>query len=144
MKLYTPLWSIGDPSEMLVALGQLEKSGVDYTLLTQKTIGIRPSDLFKIMKILKIEPEEVTDWGGYLRMENGKPVSGISMKSLDVLGDTYRAVFYVQGVGNITAATDNPELHDPELLILPYSGLYDAKKEEILNEYASFLGFKVS
>lgn len=144
MKLYIPLWSIGDPSEMLVALGQLGKSGVDYTLLTQKTIGIRPSDLFKIMKILKIEPEEVTDWDGYLRMENGKVVSGISMKSLDVAGDSYRMVFYVQGVGNITAATDNPELHDPELLILPYSGLYDTKKEEILNEYASFLGFKVS
>jgi hypothetical protein len=53
-------------------------------------------------------------------------------------------VFYVHGVGNITAATDDPELRDPELLILPYSGLYDAKKEEILNEYAGFLGFEVS
>ena len=144
MRLYTPLWSIKDPGEMLIAIGKLEKSGIDYTLLTQEIIGVRPKDLFRIMKIVGVRSNEVTDWDGFLYMENGKPVSGISMKSLDVMGDSYRMVFYVQGVGNITAATDNPELRDPELLILPYSGLYDAKKEEILNEYAGFLGFEVS
>lgn len=141
MKIYTPVWSIKNPSEMLIAIGSLEKSGVDYTLLTEEIIGVRPKDLFRVMKASSMETKEVTDWNGFLYMENGKPVSGIFMKSLEVQGDAYRAVYYVQGIGNITAATDNPELHDPELLILPYSVFYDSKKEEILNEYASFLGF---
>ena len=141
MKIYTPVWSIKDPSEMLIAIGRLEKSEIDYTLLTEETIGVRPKDLFRVMKVSSIETKEITDWKGFLYMENGKPVSGIFMKSLEVQNNIYRAVYYVQGIGNITAATNNPELRDPELLILPYSGLYDAKKEEILNEYAGFLGF---
>jgi hypothetical protein len=93
------------------------------------------------MKLAGLGPSDVDK---FLFQANGKPVSGISVKSLDVAGDIYRVVYYVQGVGNITAATEDPEVHDPELLVLPYSGLYDAPKEEILYEYASFLGFKIS
>lgn len=141
MKLYHPVWTIKDPSEMLRAIGELEKTDIDYTLLTESVIGVRPGDLFKTMKLAGLGPSDIDK---FLFQANGKPISGISMKSLDVDGDIYRVVYYVQGVGNITAATDDPEVHDPELLILPYSGLYDAPKEEILYEYASFLGFKVS
>lgn len=141
MKLYHPVWTIKDPSEMLRAIGELEKTDIDYTLLTESVIGVRPVDLFRTMKLAGLRPSDIDK---FLFQANGKPVSGISQKSLDVDGGIYRVVYYVQGVGNITAATNDPEVHDPELLILPYSGLYDAPKEEILYEYASFLGFKVS
>ena len=141
MKLYHPVQTIKDPSEMLIAIGKLEKIDIDYTLLTESVIGVRPGDLFRTMKLAGLRP---SDMDKFLFQENGKPISGISMKSLDVAGDVYRVVYYVQGVGNITAATNDPEICDPELLVLPYSGLYDAPKEEILYEYASFLGFEVS
>ena len=141
MKLYHPVWTIKDPSEMLRAIGELEKTDIDYTLLTESVIGVRPVDLFRTMKLAGLGPSDIDK---FLFKANGKPVSGISMKSLDAFGDIYRVVYYVQGVGNITAATEDPEVHDPELLVLPYSGLYDAPKEEILYEYASFLGFEVS
>ena len=46
MKLYHPVWTIKDPSEMLRAIGKLEKTDIDYTLLTESVIGIRPGDLW--------------------------------------------------------------------------------------------------
>ena len=141
MRLYALAWTIKDPAEMLVAIGTLEKTEVDYTLLTPETIGIRPKDLFRVMKTTGLKPSDI---GRLLYQENGEPHRRISIKSLDIQGDIYRAVYYVLSVGNITAATDNPELTEPELLMLPYSGIYDEPKEEILYEYASFLGFKVS
>ena len=141
MKLYHPVRAIKDPSEMLRAIGKLEKTDIDYTLLTENVIGVRPVDLFRTMKLAGLGPSDIDN---SLFQENGKPISGISVKSLDVTGDIYRVVYHVQGVGNITAATDDPEVHDSELLVLPYSGLYDAPKEEILYEYATFLGFEVS
>jgi len=141
MKLYHPVWTIKDPSEMLKAIGELEKTDIDYTLLTESVIGVRPGDLFRTMKLAGLRPSDIDK---FLFQANGKPVSGISVKSLDVDGGIYRAVYYVQGVGNITAAAEDPEIYDPEILVLPYSGLYDAPKEEILYEYASFLGFKIS
>jgi len=139
MRLYALAWTINDPVEMLTAIGQLEKTGIDYTLLTPETIGIRPKDLFRTMKVAGLQSSDIDR---FLYQENGKPHPEISMKSLDVQGDIYRVVYHVLSVGNITAATDDPEVHDPELLMLPYSGLYDPPKEEILHEYASYLGFK--
>jgi hypothetical protein len=141
MKLYHPAWTIKDPLEMLRAIGKLEKTDIDYTLLSESVIGVRPVDLFRTMKLAGLGPSDIDK---FLFQANGKPVSGISQKSLDASGNVYRVVYYVQGVGNITAATNDPEIYDPEILVLPYSGLYDAPKEEILYEYASFLGFKIS
>ena len=141
MKLYHPAWTIKDPLEMLRAIGKLEKTDIDYTLLTESVIGVRPVDLFRTMKLVGLEPSNIDK---FLFQANGELIPGISMKSLDVAGDWYRVVYHVQGFGNIAAATDDPEARDLDFLISSRSGLYDTPKEKVLYEYASFLGFEVS
>jgi hypothetical protein len=141
MKLYHPAWTIKDPLEMLRAIGKLEKTDIDYTLLTESVIGVRPVDLFRTMKLAGLVPSDIDK---FLFQANGELIPGISMKSLDVAGDWYRVVYHVQGFGNIAAATDDPEARDLDFLISSRSGLYDTPKEKVLYEYASFLGFKVS
>ncbi len=141
MKLYHPAWTIKDPLEMLRAIGKLEKTDIDYTLLTESVIGVRPVDLFRTMKLVGLVPSDIDK---FLFQANGELIPGISMKSLDVAGDWYRVVYHVQGFGNIAAATDDPEARDLDFLISSRSGLYDTPKEKVLYEYASFLGFEVS
>jgi hypothetical protein len=141
MKLYHPAWTIKDPLEMLRAIGKLEKTDIDYTLLTESVIGVRPVDLFRTMKLAGLEPSNIDK---FLFQANGELIPGISMKSLDVAGDWYRVVYHVQGFGNIAAATDDPEARNLDFLISSRSGLYDTPKEKVLYEYASFLGFEVS
>ena len=141
MKLYHPVWTIKDPSEMLRAIGKLEKTDIDYTLLTESVIGVRPVDLFRTMKLVGLEPSNIDK---FLFQANGELIPGISMKSLDVAGDVYLVVYHVQGFGNIAAATDDPGASNPDFLISSRSGLYDTPKEKVLYEYATFLGFEVS
>ena len=141
MKLYHPAWTIKDPLEMLRAIGKLEKTDIDYTLLSESVIGVRPVDLFRTMKLVGLVPSDIDK---FLFQVNGELIPGISMKSLDVAGDWYRVVYHVQGFGNIAAATDDPEARDLDFLISSRSGLYDTPKEKVLYEYASFLGFEVS
>lgn len=142
MKLYIPVWTIKDPEEMLIAISQLRKSDLDFTLLTKETIGIRPSCLFKAIKIFK---DKSWDPNRTLYSETGRSGFGISMKSLDIQEDAYRAVYYVLGSGTITAIADDPEGNDPEILILPFDEVNsDSQKKEMLRKYADFLGFKIS
>lgn len=141
MKLYHPAWTIKDPLEMLRAIGKLEKTDIDYTLLSESVIGVRPVDLFRTMKLVGLVPSDIDK---FLFQANGELIPGISMKSLDVAGDWYRVVYHVQGFGNIAAATDDPEARNLDFLISSRSGLYDTPKEKVLYEYASFLGFEVS
>jgi hypothetical protein len=142
MKLYIPVWTIKDPEEMLIAISQLRESDLDFTLLTKETIGIRPSCLFKAIKIFK---DKSWDPNRTLYSETGRPDFGISMKFLDIQGDAYWAVYYVLGFGTITAITDDHGGNDLEIWILPFDGVKgNSQKEEMLRKYADFLGFKIS
>ena len=140
MKLYISVWTIKDPLEMLTAIDKLHKSGIDFTLLSQEIIGVRPRDLFKALKVIDTDITEIANY--VLYKEDGKPLHRISIKSIN-LDSTYWAVFYIRGVGNITIATKDSENEDPELLVSPFDGLSNSPKEKILYEYAEYLGFEI-
>jgi len=141
MKLYISVWTIKSPLDMLTAIDKLYKSEIDFTLLSQEIIGVRPKDLFKALKIIDTDITKITNY--VLYKEDGKPVYKISIKSIGSLDSTYWAVFYIREVGNITIGTKDSEIEDPKLLVTPYDGLSNSPKRKILYEYAEYLGFEI-
>jgi hypothetical protein len=123
---------------MLITIGKLKESDIDYTLLSEEVIGIRPKSLFKAIKIFKIDPGKVKK---HLCLETGGYVSGIYVESLNIQNNIYRIVYWVRYIGNITAAANDLEVDRPAVLVSPCKGLFDAEKEKVLLEYMSYLGF---